>query len=171
MNITSRVIVVWVCSGKFLHVIWPPLPRASFANLRKCCLVWSGWFWCNSGDKRHLQHTVSERACDGVVIASQDAERIESAKAGAVAAVGGLLGSLPYLAVQGQSQISTALSAAQVVASCLLFGVTFRYVQSAGAGNPQLKAGTVAAFGMVRYTLRPTSIVYLEQPFAKYCDR
>lgn len=75
---------------------------------------------------------------------------MESAKAGAAAAVGGLLGSLPYLAAQGQNQVSTALSAAQVVASCLLFGVTFRYVQSAAADNPQLKAGTVAAFGLVR---------------------
>ena len=89
------------------------------------------------------------KCANNVSAVSQDAERIESAKAGAVAAVGGLLGSLPYLAAQGQSQLSTALSAAQVVASCLLFGVTFRYVQSAGAGNPQLKAGTVAAFGMV----------------------
>lgn len=67
-----------------------------------------------------------------------------------MAAVGGLLGSLPYLAVQGQNPVSAALSAAQVVASCLLFGVTFRYVQSAQAGNQQLKAGTVAAFGLVR---------------------
>ncbi|CAL8471336.1 g10878 [Coccomyxa elongata] len=99
--------------------------------------------------KQELQNATRER--DALLAStSQDAERIESAKAGAVAAVGGLLGSLPYLAVQGQSQISTALSAAQVVASCLLFGVTFRYVQSAGASNPQLKAGTVAAFGMVR---------------------
>ncbi len=75
---------------------------------------------------------------------------MESAKAGAVAALGGLLGSLPYLANAGHSAGSTALSAAQVAASCLLFGVTFRYVASAGAANAQLKAGVVGAFGLVR---------------------
>ncbi len=80
----------------------------------------------------------------------QDAERIESAKAGAVAAVGGLLGSLPYLATAGHGVSSAALSAAQIFASCLLFGVTFRYVLAADKDNIQLKSGAVAAFGMVR---------------------
>ncbi len=64
--------------------------------------------------------------------------------------MGGLLAALPYLAVHGQNQASAALSAAQVVASCLLFGVTYRYVQSAAANNPHLKGGSVAAFGLVR---------------------
>ena len=79
----------------------------------------------------------------------QDAERIESAKAGAVAAAGGLLGSLPYLATAGHSLGSTAISAAQIFASCSLFGVTFRYVMAAGRNNNQLKGGAVAAFGLV----------------------
>ena len=80
----------------------------------------------------------------------QDVERIESAKAGAVAAVGGLLGSLPYLATAGHGVASTAVSAGQIFASCLLFGVTFRYVLVAGKDNAQLKGGVVAAFGLVR---------------------
>ncbi len=83
-------------------------------------------------------------------VSSQDAERIESAKAGAVAAVGGLLGSLPYLATAGHGVGSAALTAAQIFASCLLFGVTFRYVLTADKNNIQLKGGAVAAFGMVR---------------------
>ena len=79
----------------------------------------------------------------------QDVERIESAKAGAVAAVGGLLGSLPYLATAGHGVASTIVSAGQIFASCLLFGVTFRYVLAAGNDNVQLKGGVVAAFGLV----------------------
>ena len=67
-----------------------------------------------------------------------------------MAAIGGFLGSLPYLATAGHSAGSTALSAAQVAASCLLFGVTFRYVASADASNAQLKGGIVGAFGLVR---------------------
>jgi hypothetical protein len=79
----------------------------------------------------------------------QDAERLESAKAGAVAAAGGLLGSLPFLATLGQGSASALLSAAQIFASCFLFGVTFRYVHHADPYNVQLKLGTVAAFGLV----------------------
>ena len=79
----------------------------------------------------------------------QDVERVESAKAGAVAAVGGLLGSLPYLATAGHGVASTVVSAGQIFASCLLFGVTFRYVLAAGNDNVQLKGGVVAAFGLV----------------------
>lgn len=63
--------------------------------------------------------------------------------------MGGLLGSLPFLAAQGHSTASTLLSAAQIFASCLLFGVTFRYVQSPNPGNTQLKLGALAAFGLV----------------------
>ena len=66
-----------------------------------------------------------------------------------MAAVGGLLGSLPYLATAGHGLGSAAVSAAQIFASCLLFGVTFRYVLAADRGNVQLKGGAVAAFGMV----------------------
>jgi hypothetical protein len=86
----------------------------------------------------------------GPSLAGQDAERAESAKAGAAAAVGGLLGSLPFLAAQGHGAESALLSAAQVVASCLLFGVTFRYVHHVDPANVQLKGGAVAAFGLVR---------------------
>ena len=73
-----------------------------------------------------------------------------------MAAVGGLLGSLPYLATAGHGVGSAAVSAAQILASCLLFGVTFRYVLAADKGNIQLKSGAVAAFGMVRLFLTPT---------------
>ena len=66
-----------------------------------------------------------------------------------MAAVGGLLGSLPYLATAGHGVASTAVSAGQIFASCLLFGVTFRYVLAAGNDNVQLKGGAVAAFGLV----------------------
>lgn len=48
----------------------------------------------------------------------------------------------------GQAQRQTVLT--QVAASCLLFGVTFRYVAGSGPGSAQLKAGVVAAFGLVR---------------------
>ncbi len=66
-----------------------------------------------------------------------------------MAAAGGLLGSLPYLATAGHSLGSTVVSAAQIFASCLLFGVTFRYVMAADINNRQLRGGAVAAFGLV----------------------
>lgn len=66
--------------------------------------------------------------------------------------MGGLLGSLPFLAAQGHGSVSTLLSAAQIFGSCLLFGVTLRYVHHADPGNAQLKLGTVAAFGLVSHT-------------------
>lgn len=82
-----------------------------------------------------------------------------------MAAAGGLLGSLPYLATAGHSLSSTAISAAQIFASCLLFGVTFRYVMAAGRSNNQLKGGAVAAFGLV------SPLVYLHCACgAKYCS-
>ena len=97
--------------------------------------------------------------CEGLFVCCQDAERIESAKAGTVAAVGGLLGSLPYLATAGHGLGSAALSAAQIFASCLLFGVTFRYVLAADKGNIQLKGGAVAAFGIVSPLLSETACI------------
>ena len=63
--------------------------------------------------------------------------------------MGGLLGSLPYLATAGHSGASTVLTAAQIAASCLLFGVTFRYVAQRDPANAQLKGGVIAAFGLV----------------------
>lgn len=60
----------------------------------------------------------------------QDADRVESGKAGAIAAVGGLGVALPLLltAPEGSAAagVSGALGLAATVVSCILFGVTYR---------------------------------------------
>ena len=132
---------------------------ASVSNQVCMCATYSGLHIVPSCCAQHwdcrLESACSKSCWPEVLalmcaVAVQDVERIESAKAGAVAAVGGLLGSLPYLATAGHGVASTAVSAGQIFASCLLFGVTFRYVLAAGKDNVQLKGGVVAAFGLVR---------------------
>ncbi len=73
------------------------------------------------------------------ICARQAAEKVESAKAAAIAGVGGGIASLPYILAAGHSPVGTALSAAVCAASCLLFGVTFRYAIRQDLHNLQLK--------------------------------
>jgi hypothetical protein len=80
----------------------------------------------------------------------EDAERVESAKAGAVAAAAGTLLSLPLLLSQSSDTIVAAESVAGVLVSCLVFGVTYRYALRDDFGNDQLKGGVVGAFGLAR---------------------
>jgi VIT1/CCC1 family predicted Fe2+/Mn2+ transporter len=56
----------------------------------------------------------------------QDAEKLESGKAAAIAAAGGAFGSLPYLLVSSHPLLSNILSAGSILLSCFLFGVTYR---------------------------------------------
>lgn len=79
--------------------------------------------------KQHtILRTTQEKATDAPAI--QDAEKLESAKAAVVAAVGGIVGSFPYLLTSGQPPLSTLLSTAVVLFSSFLFGVTYRFVPS-----------------------------------------
>lgn len=74
---------------------------------------------------------------------------MESVKAGAAAVVGGLAATVP-LAVASPGPTGL-LGLAASAASCLLFGVTYRYaVRKENVGNPQLRGGVVAAFALVR---------------------
>lgn len=80
----------------------------------------------------------------------EDKERIESGKAAAAAGLGGLAATLP-LAISSGTGVGAALLAVATagVASALL-GVTYRYAVRQDVTNTQLKAGVVAAFGLVR---------------------
>eukprot|EP00850_Spirogloea_muscicola_P012978 SM000086S23030 [mRNA] locus=s86:120558:121855:- [translate_table: standard] len=87
------------------------------------------------------------------LVVDKRAERLESAKAAALAAAAGGAISLPFTsAVAGADLFSPAylLSEAAVVITCLLFGVTYRYVLRRDLRNTQLKAGAVGAFAMTR---------------------
>lgn len=75
---------------------------------------------------------------------------MESGKAAAIAGVGGTLGSLPYLLTMGSPPLAAAASIAAVAASCMLFGVTYRYALRQDLRDGHLKGGVVAAFGLVR---------------------
>lgn len=74
-----------------------------------------------------------------VLLILQDTERLESGKAAALAAAGGLAGYLPFLLL-GSSGASSAglqglLSLGASVAACMLFGVTYRYAVRRDATN------------------------------------
>ena len=80
----------------------------------------------------------------------QSNERLESGKAAAVAVAGGAVGLLPSGLAQQSPPAALLLTVASGLATCVLFGVMYRYVVAGDAQNPQLKGGTVAAFGMAR---------------------
>ena len=76
---------------------------------------------------------------------------MESGKAAACALVGGAAGALPFvLFSSGSPGLPEALSLLAAVASCALFGVTYRYAVGGNPKNPHLKGGVVTAFGIVR---------------------
>lgn len=81
----------------------------------------------------------------------RDADRIDSAKAGVAAALGGSIATVPLLlSLRGDVDAQFLLEAGSTAASCLLFGITFRYAIREDAGNGQLKSGVVGAFGLTR---------------------
>eukprot|EP00882_Tetradesmus_deserticola_P014164 GHRQ01015055.1.p1 GENE.GHRQ01015055.1~~GHRQ01015055.1.p1 ORF type:complete len:204 (+),score=102.90 GHRQ01015055.1:632-1243(+) len=80
----------------------------------------------------------------------QDGDRIESGKAAALAAAGGLAGSLPFLLSASTPGLQSILSLGASLAACLLFGVTYRYAVREDASNMHLRGGAVAAFGIVK---------------------
>ena len=82
-----------------------------------------------------------------------DLERIESGKAAAISGAVGTLASIPValtLVGDNNTLVETALSLAGVLVSCFLFGLTYRYIVRRDLENTNLKAGAVAAFGLVR---------------------
>ena len=81
---------------------------------------------------------------------NKETEREESIKAGAFAAIGGTVASFPLAAATSDTAVVAALSTLSFAASCLLFGVVYRYALRQDLGNSQLKGGVVAAFGLVR---------------------
>ncbi|KAL4421367.1 hypothetical protein ABPG75_010658 [Micractinium tetrahymenae] len=80
----------------------------------------------------------------------EDAERLESAKAAAAAAIGGAAAALPLAFSEGTGTGAALLALATAGVASALLGVTYRYAVRQDAGNLQLKAGVVAAFGLVR---------------------
>lgn len=71
-----------------------------------------------------IRDMMAQQALAGAGI---DADRAESAKAGAIAAAGGALGALPFVLASGQAGAPALLSLGASVAACLLFGVTYRW--------------------------------------------
>jgi uncharacterized membrane protein YfcA len=85
-----------------------------------------------------------------VLLLLQDGDRAESGKAAAVAGIGGSLAALPLLLAVGNPGFTNLVSFAASVAACSLFGITYRYAVRRDETDTQLKAGVVAAFGLVR---------------------
>lgn len=80
----------------------------------------------------------------------KDKERLESAKAGAIAAAVGTIAELPFALSQVSSVEQLLLPLGIAFASCALFGVTFRYAVRRDLDDSHLKSGAVAAFGFVK---------------------
>lgn len=80
----------------------------------------------------------------------QDGERLESGKAAALAAAGGLVGALPFLLSAATPGLQGLLSLAASAAACMLFGVTYRYAVRQDSTNLHLRGGAVAAFALVK---------------------
>ncbi|KFK28973.1 hypothetical protein AALP_AA7G072100 [Arabis alpina] len=80
----------------------------------------------------------------------KDKERLESAKAGAIAAAVGTIAELPFALSQVSSIEQLLLPLGVAFASCALFGVTFRYAVRRDLDDSHLKSGAVAAFGFVK---------------------
>ena len=74
------------------------------------------------------------------------AERVESAKAAVAAGLAGAFAAAPLAAAAPAGASDLAV----VLASCALFGVVYRYALRRDLGNPHLKGGVVASFGLVR---------------------
>jgi hypothetical protein len=81
----------------------------------------------------------------------KDLDRIESAKAGTVSAIGGVLLSLPLALSQFSGNAFNQLADVGATAlSCALFGIVYRYAVRENIDDFQLKGGVVGAFGLVR---------------------
>ena len=110
------------------------------------------------GENNEMNASSSSSGKWGSTVASdvdEDAERVESGKAGALAALSGTLLSSPLLLSQstggaGFGDPVALQSVAGVLVSCLVFGVTYRYAVRDDFGNDQLKGGVVGAFGLTR---------------------
>lgn len=78
------------------------------------------------------------------------AERLESAKAAALAGVTGFGATLPFSLAASSSLENVLISTASVAVSCALMGVVWRYALRRDMNNPHLKAGVIGAFGLTR---------------------
>lgn len=81
---------------------------------------------------------------------NKNEDRLESIKAGAIAAIVGTLAGLPISFTQVTSNSQLILPTAITFVSCALFGVTFRYAVRKDSDDFHLKTGTAAAFGVVK---------------------
>ena len=98
-----------------------------------------------------------DRTGDGegeeVIIKSE--ERLESIKAASIAALVGTLAGLPITLTQVSDTTQLILPLAITVASCALFGITYRYTIRRDLDDVHLKSGAWAAFGIVKGTNPP----------------
>jgi len=81
----------------------------------------------------------------------KDLDRIESAKAGTISAIGGVLLSLPLdLSQFSGNAFNQFADVGATALSCALFGIVYRYAVRENIDDFQLKGGVVGAFGLVR---------------------
>jgi hypothetical protein len=100
-----------------------------------------------------------------MTVVLQNAERMESGKAAAIAALGGLVGILPNTFTTNAAPFEQLLSIGTSLVTCLLFGIVYRYVSAANPENVQLRSGTVAAFGLTRgLALVQSAVVSSDNP-------
>lgn len=98
-----------------------------------------------------LEAQAADSQKDSIALqANMDAERLETAKAGVASVAGSILVTLP-LALASSSPAIALESVGDSAVCAFLFGLVYRYaVRDDVRSNTQLKAGIVAAFGLVR---------------------
>ncbi|KAK9809421.1 hypothetical protein WJX73_005050 [Symbiochloris irregularis] len=79
----------------------------------------------------------------------RDADRIESAKAGAVAALGGLVAELPFALSGDRNLLTLAFVLGSAALSAALLGIVLRYAARENWSDGQLKQGVIMAGFMV----------------------
>ncbi|KAG5413816.1 hypothetical protein IGI04_001383 [Brassica rapa subsp. trilocularis] len=97
-----------------------------------------------------LAETPATESSENGYSIDKDKERLESAKAAAIAAAVGTVAEVPFALSQVSSIEQLVLPLGVAFASCALFGVTFRYVIRRDLDDSHLKSGAVAAFGFVK---------------------
>eukprot|EP00899_Mesostigma_viride_P008777 jgi/Mesvir1/17900/Mv12968-RA.1 len=101
-----------------------------------------------AADLERAREKSGEKWADGNV--DDAVERLESAKAGALAGLTGAFVSTPLVLSMGLGVWPALFSQFYTGATCLLFGVCYRYAMRRDQGNKHLKSGTVAAFVVSR---------------------
>ena len=92
--------------------------------------------------------------------AEKEEDRIESVKASAIAATGGVFVSTPLAMSQFEATFNQFADVGAVALSCFLFGIVYRYAVRENVDDLQLKGGVVASFALTRGVVEAEMFIF-----------